>query len=304
MEKLSAEARFLVANVVGGLAVGDAIGNPLEFRQNITKAQVEAVKRAPLRISDDTQMTLFLMEQLSKGVRGPVAKASRRAYLRWYKTQVDPYDPGQGGLLGFHELFFSEAPGGTCLTACRAMVNGLRPLNASKGNGTVMRAAPFALMALTERWSIDAAMEAAMRDAEVTHCHPYAAHSSMFLVAFYWALHICGDATTAYADARARCRPFVSSSFLRDLQRVYERPDSFGGWVAEEALGMAIGFVAESTDYMAGVHRAAMIDGDSDTVASITGGLLGMLYGAPTLYCGKLVAKAPVIYAINQYCGG
>jgi len=53
-----------------------------------------------------------------------------------------------------------------------------------------------------------------------------------------------------------------------------------GGWVAEEALALAvhtlITFPGEPTDAL---RRAAFTDGDSDSIASICGALAGAAYG-------------------------
>jgi ADP-ribosylglycohydrolase len=57
-------------------------------------------------------------------------------------------------------------------------------------------------------------------------------------------------------------------------------PTRGGGWIAEEAVGMALYCVLRHpTDYVAAVRLGANISGDSDSVASITGGILGARLG-------------------------
>ena len=53
-----------------------------------------------------------------------------------------------------------------------------------------------------------------------------------------------------------------------------------GGWIAEEAVAMALYCALKHPDsYTAAVILSANIDGDSDTVACITGGILGARLG-------------------------
>jgi ADP-ribosylglycohydrolase len=51
------------------------------------------------------------------------------------------------------------------------------------------------------------------------------------------------------------------------------------GWVGEEALGIALYCALTARDFAAGVRMAVNHGGDSDTTGSLTGQLLGALYG-------------------------
>jgi ADP-ribosylglycohydrolase len=76
----------------------------------------------------------------------------------------------------------------------------------------------------------------------------------------------------------------LSDPVARSRQR-----EELGGWVAEEALALAVGAVAGATDYMDAIRAANYIGGDSDTVAGIAGGLAagtGML--PPPHLCAKI----------------
>jgi ADP-ribosylglycohydrolase len=57
-------------------------------------------------------------------------------------------------------------------------------------------------------------------------------------------------------------------------------PTRGGGWIAEEAVAMALYCVMRyPSDYVSAVRLAANISGDSDSVASIAGGILGARLG-------------------------
>ena len=51
------------------------------------------------------------------------------------------------------------------------------------------------------------------------------------------------------------------------------------GWVADEALAIALTCALASPDFETGVRAAVNHDGDSDSTASMAGNLLGALHG-------------------------
>jgi ADP-ribosylglycohydrolase len=55
------------------------------------------------------------------------------------------------------------------------------------------------------------------------------------------------------------------------------------GWVAEEALAIAIYCVLKADNFESGVVAAVNHDGDSDSTGSIAGNLLGCLYGVASI---------------------
>ncbi len=56
-----------------------------------------------------------------------------------------------------------------------------------------------------------------------------------------------------------------------------------GGWIAEEALGIAVYCALTARDFADGVIRAVNHGGDSDSTGSITGNILGALWGAEAI---------------------
>ena len=92
----------LFGNVIRGIALGDAWGNPNEFRRisELTKDNPqgpELPKR--LIITDDTQMTLFLADALDIARDGTVAEiqeAIMDAYLAYYHDPDNDYKRAPG----------------------------------------------------------------------------------------------------------------------------------------------------------------------------------------------------------------
>src|SRR3954453_1981192 len=122
----------------------------------------------PLRITDDTQMSLCTAEALLKGY---VAGGFQEAYLNWYSTQVSSAPVVTKYSLTDEPLLYSQrAPGNTCMQSLRALNrNGRRTRNDSKGNGTVMRCFP-----LVPFVSMDNLDELVSDCVYVTHDHIFA----------------------------------------------------------------------------------------------------------------------------------
>ncbi|MFF1868858.1 ADP-ribosylglycohydrolase family protein [Kitasatospora herbaricolor] len=215
-DQLAVHRSRVRGSMLGG-AVGDALGNPVEFlsldaiRAEYGAAGVTGLVPDPEgvtgRVTDDTQMTLFTAEGLLLGyARSKEADGSggdgtalvREAYLRWLDTQdhaapppADAAGHRHGWLREERWLYARRAPGNACLSGLRSThvpLRGGRPDGApgpvnphSKGCGTVMRSAPFGLTGLAP----EAAFELAAACAQITHGHPtgyYAAGAFAALV--------------------------------------------------------------------------------------------------------------------------
>ena len=194
--------RFLGC-LLGG-AVGDALGYPVEFlcedtiREKYGAAGIQTLAQAgrPALISDDTQMTLFAANAIVYTSRqgGSLRENLWKAYREWLGTQGDTSrmdDPDHPSMWVYREprMHARRAPGNSCLSAIRYSPHGgamAKPVNNSKGCGTVMRAAPFGLASRT----YDGAEEMAAADAALTHGHPLAWSSSELLAKLIsWVVH-------------------------------------------------------------------------------------------------------------------
>lgn len=293
----------LIHDLFYGVAIGDAIGNPLEF-VHPTPEMYESASTRPLLISDDTQLTCFLAEELA--INGLDADFTE-AHIRWFKTQIEREVPRQAeGLLKFVELYEREAPGNTCLSACASLMAGHPVNNDSKGNGTVMRCMPIALYGHLKEWSIEVMIQMARKDAETTHKHPYAAMSSAWLVAFYALLLTKTDMVTAAKQALqlAKTDEIVSNLILGALNPKIFQQETFelSGWVAEEAIALALGCAFHSAKFEEGIKKAVMINGDSDSVGAITGAML-VARGErpPQKWIDLIVANEPIDYVIKLF---
>jgi len=268
-------------------------------------------------ISDDTQMTLFTLEGLVRartalrlGVPvNPLAEV-QHAYQRWLHTQDVPWPQAAGAFLRDHpepdgwlvtvpELFALRAPGKTCMGALKHFAAGHPPgsptnrLNNSKGCGGVMRAAPFALWGEDPRVVFRFATDAAA----ITHGHPsgfLAAGALAFLVHQLLRdvpLPEAVDAVLAElggwpgheetVDAMHRALAVAGQG----VPTPEEVEQELGlGWVAEEALAMAVcAALVAGDDFELAMQVSINHSGDSDSVAAICGNLLGAQWGTQVL---------------------
>ncbi len=293
-------------------AIGDALGAAVEFdtlssiRARFGPAGLTDFAEAYGRlgaITDDTQMTLFTAEglirahvrQVERGISDPVS-VLHHAYLRWLLTQglrpsaavaVDPSWP-DGWLIGDQRLFSTRAPGATCLSALRAAnALGEPARNDSKGCGTVMRVAPIGLLL-----GADAAFDVGVESSALTHGHP-----TGFLAGGAFALilhHLLVGASLADAVEATRAvvvtRPHADET-VRAIDAAVARARSDvppspavveslgGGWIAEEALAIALYCAWVARSFEEGVLLAVNHSGDSDSTASMAGQILGLQLG-------------------------
>lgn len=303
--------------MLGG-AIGDALGAPVEFmslteiRERFGPAGIVDFTTAfdkPGTITDDTQMTLFtadglLRAQVKKALEGSatIATVVAHAYQRWLATQGNPAPlvdkaGDQGWLIEQRELHVARVPGHTCLAALRAMpVLGARARNDSKGCGGVMRSAPIGLFCAREPGTSDAraarrAFDLGCELSALTHGHPtgqVAAGAFAAIVALLardWELDEAIEETQPMVARRplgAETQRAIESAMAlaRRGEASAERIAKLGeGWVAEEALAIALYAALATPDFTSGVLLAVNHDGDSDSTGAMAGNLLGAWRG-------------------------
>lgn len=299
-------------------AVGDALGAEVEFdtlaaiRRRLGPDGVTGYDGGRGRITDDTQMALFTTEGLlrARGASDSERIASvRRALLRWLSTQGEPLpadavDVADGWLVAQSSLHRRAAPGNTCLSALR---NGGRgtldaPINDSKGCGGVMRAAPCGLVGAHDPFTLG------VDTAALTHGHPSGSLASGVLAATVAGvvdrdLSLLG----ALAEPLARLaeQPPRSDEVVQAVRAALAAAaagehgagalERLGaGWVAEEALAMALWCAVVEPDPAAALLLAVNHSGDSDSTAAIAGNLVGALHGpgvVPAAWLDGLVER-------------
>lgn len=266
-------------------------------------------------ITDDTQMTLFTAEGLLQGwLEGCrdgstcLVAATRRAYLRWLLTQEGDEEalnaacaPGAadgGWLLQHRELRSRRGPGATCLAALRETRDSGAPVvNDRKGCGGLMRVAPAGLFFWRPDQAISfrPAFELGADLAGITHGHPTGRLSAGALAVLVLALVDGASLDQALAIAKGLLRQYPEHE---ETLRAMEHAETLArcripraqalatlgqGWVAEEALAIALYCALSARVFEDGVVLAVNHDGDSDSTGAIAGQLLGALHGVDAI---------------------
>ena len=297
--------------LLGG-AVGDALGAPVEFMD------IEAIKArfgpAGIRdfvpaygrigaVTDDTQMTLFTAEGMLRASVQLAAKGIchapsvvHHAYMRWLKTQggVAPgFDSTivlDGWLIGTQALWSRRAPGNTCLSALHnSKALGKPAMNNSKGCGGLMRAAPAGIVANRQN-----AFELGTEIAALTHGHPSGHLSAGFLSLLIEEI-VAG--ASLRDSIRTANRSLIAQPGHEEVLKAVDKaealvtpvtgeavPAALGqGWVAEEALAIALHCALVAPNFEEAVVLAVNHSGDSDSTGAITGNICGALYGTGSI---------------------
>ena len=279
-----------------GLALGDALGAPVEFlkldeiRDEYGPDGIAGLE--PWRefragsFTDDTQMSLATARgcvdaylALRHGDVWRPAQAVYRRYLAWLRTQDNPYT--------------NRAPGATCLWALRSGRMGTweAPFNNRKGCGGVMRVAPAGLA-----FPPGQAFRYGAEFAAITHGHP-SGYLSAGVLAEVVALLLEGQDLPHCVDASVKslkrwqgheetlAKVEQARGLATDAVAPHEAIPSLGeGWVGEEALAIALYCsLYLQRDWEAAVLAAVNHSGDSDSTGSITGAILGALHGSDAL---------------------
>lgn len=290
-----------------GLAVGDALGYPHEFRR-VAQVQAElgpdgitdfvalqdprfsrpfiiGKLHPPGTFTDDTQMSLALAEALIEAPTGDVERLMpviARHFVAWYFSADNNRSPGQ-------------ATG----TGCQALRSGTPWREAgvadSKGCGANMRVAPIGLF----YEDLDLVAQVARAQAVLTHRHDAAiagAAAAALLVALALrdtppaqmhaeVMRRCGGRSADFDAVFGRVPAVIDADPARVLVARGATPVALGeGWVAEEAVAAAFYcFWRFPDDYRAAVLLAANTDGDSDSLACIAGGISGARLGIASI---------------------
>lgn len=288
---LTRQSRF--AGAVLGAAIGDAMGHPTEFigsfsairerygPEGVTKFELyrERDGRRFAPYTDDTQMAeIVLRTLLEGGTLDETMTRMARGFIEWSSNP-------QGG---------HRAPGNACLAGCRALKQGAHWSEAggptAGGCGSVMRAYPFGLVLADD---LDRAEEWAVAHSKLTHRDPIALAASaamavgmarimlgeelnrvvseMVAAACRYSARTAAMMATAIEEARTGIKPEIT------LQRLQ-------AWAAHEAIAAAVYiFIRHPDDPRAAILEGANTPGDSDSIATLAGALVGCRCGIDAL---------------------
>lgn len=295
----SANAQSKFRGCLLGVAVGDALGAPVEFMsigEIFEEFGDEGIREMhewgmfpPGSFTDDTQMTIAtargILDAHEAGHaqnKDEVRRLVHARYMDWYATQSQPSE--------------IRGPGNTCLSALGSGRTGTTEskINNSKGCGGVMRVAPAGLA-----YPPGLAFEIAAELAAITHGHPSGYLSSGLLAEALSHIVRGMDVRVAFYAAIPRLKKYAGCEetliAVDNAMKLAQKgappaeaiPSLGEGWVGEEALAIAVYCalftLAEAREpvstFKSCAAYAANHTGDSDSTASIACGILGAHFG-------------------------
>ncbi len=261
-----------------GLAVGDALGAPLEFMHAREIAERFGTVRTmlgggwlnlePGETTDDTQMMLCLAESLAqRGTFDPDDVVAK--FLIWYDTH--PKDMGNT-TQAVLTLIKNEANWRSAARKAHNLLEGK-----SAGNGSLMRVAPIGLLYHRNEERL---IEASFTSSRLTHWDDLAAESCVaFNLILADLLHGFGpdEAVQNVADKMLPRNEEITQILEMVPDKDFEEL-SPSGFVLD-TLEAALWHLLHGDTFENTLIRAVNMGGDADTIGAVTGALAGAYFG-------------------------
>jgi ADP-ribosyl-[dinitrogen reductase] hydrolase len=268
-----------------GLACGDALGRPVEFKSAATiEAQHGTVEtmlgdgshRKPAgTITDDTELALRIARSLVTCGEFDGEDVAER-FVDWYET--GPFDIG---LMTRDSL--GRLQRGEPWNQAGQAVWESRPEGSNAGNGSVMRCAPYALAFADDPQGLGQVSE---QSSAITHADPRCKRGCAILNLTIAALLRAEDEPlqraldTTYPEQSDAPEVLTAVENLPDGVSAAEINN--GGYVVD-ALQAGLYYALDAPSAKDAIVRAVNAGGDADTVGAITGAVAGARFGADGL---------------------
>nr|WP_245320898.1 ADP-ribosylglycohydrolase family protein [Methanofollis sp. W23] len=283
------------AGCLVGLAVGDALGAPLEGMlppeipvTGMRGGGVHHMVRG--EVTDDTFQAIGLVESLIS-CRGYAPADFMGRLVRAYEEAPEFYGPTS-------RTVFALVREGCALEEAAAVAHIIN--GGSRTNGSVMRAPPLGVY-----YPPRAVREVSRACSALTHYDPVAGECSAFVNQMI--SEMCRGVTKgrAFVHALARC----------EHPEVAERLGDFRRWPLDSSLDAVLATHAAVTVFMDSdtfeqtLVRAVNLGGDADTVGAIAGALAGAGYGFSSIphrwlvglrHTGRLLALSRGLCAVAR----
>ena len=276
-------------NGIIGLAIGDALGVPAEFKSR------EVLKKFPIITmigngsyyvpagtwSDDTSMTLATIDSIINKEDINVNDIANR-FLDWFRNAKytatnEVFDIGRTTLqaLAKYELKLTGA------NSCG------EDNEFSNGNGSIMRILPIAYYIYYKNITDNQKIYNIVKQvSSITHAHEISILGCYIYVRYAVELLNGKDKVEAYKNIQKLDYCMFSNTTIDkysrilkcNIQKVNEDSISSSGYVIS-TLETTMWLFLNSDDYNTTILKAVNLGDDTDTIGACTGGLLGMYYG-------------------------
>lgn len=294
--------------VLYGVACGDALGAPFEFWPSyLMSTRCPPDFGSPQRMlgscTDDTGMTLAVARGLLEGGPDRLEECVGRAFIYWLSGS--PRGVGFACATSIQNarahLEHPQASwdNASCAHVWReaAKIAEIQAGHTTDGNGALMRCSFCGLYAK----SMSQAMELAMRQAELTHTGAAQKDACAWYAATIWALSRSSDPWATWSQRRACLSPWFApvgypadpdGTAISTMRAVVHMVDA----AQEIDQKHTCAWLNSPRSITRNILEATvMLGGDTDTVASLVGGLLGAIYGVDAIPRGWRHALDPSI---------
>ena len=319
----------LMRAIIYGVAVGDALGFPVQFLdRNVTtrypvvdmgtiKNPQGDLKRVEDNLygiwSDDTSLTLCLTESLAKGFNLRDQAERMRAWLDegYFSAREKAFDIGRQTRIGLGEVR-KILKAGEYEKLGHLIENSSETAN---GNGALMRILPL----LTQTYHLDIMqqLELITQTSALTHPHMRSVLCCLFYLRYAERLLDKEDKLLALGKTQKELRMLMASLVTDEQDRKelyqlcycnigtlsidrkdYNEPNYLrsSGYVVH-SLEAALWCIVNSNSYEETILTAVRLGFDTDTIAAISGGLAAIIYGYDSIPANWLKAlKKPELF--------
>jgi poly(ADP-ribose) glycohydrolase ARH3 len=269
-----------------GLAVGDALGGPYEgltstdifFQFGTIDAIIHNPSGDTLYFTDDTEMMIGVAETLIDC--GSIDEA------RLCRAFVENYHVERAYGQGARKVLDAMAQGKNWRKIAETLFPG-----GSFGNGAAMRVAPIGLLFRDQPETL---WEQARLSALPTHTHPLGIEGAQLLAAAI--AHVSKATTFSRREFYREMQAFATTEEFRwhlDIAAQLKPGDSVAGLgstlLAHRSVVTAMAcFAASPGDFDLAVGRAIGLGDDTDTLAAMTGALVGTFAGIAAIPAARV----------------
>jgi ADP-ribosyl-[dinitrogen reductase] hydrolase len=271
-----------------GVAIGDALGVPVEFRDRssilknpVTEMRGYGTYNVPAGIwSDDSSLTFCLAEALTKEFDLKVVGENFVKWLRhnYWTAHGVVFDVGITTRAAINRIAAGTAP---------ALAGGSH--EDENGNGSLMRILP--LVFYMKDKSMDERFQLTKLVSSMTHAHIRSVVACFYYLEFARLLLNKVDKFSIYSQLKTDIPEYLQSLSInpKEISRfdrlvksdLYElsEDDIYSSGYVLHTLQASIWCLLTTNTYKDAVLKAVNLGDDTDTTGAVTGGLAGLLYG-------------------------
>lgn len=282
------ESNNSIKSALFGVAIGDALGVPVEFKSRETirqKPVTDMIGYGTYNVpagtfSDDSSLTFCLAEALTKefNLNNVGKNFVKWCYYNYWTARGSVFDIGIATRGAISRLKKGEQPdlaGGFEID--------------SNGNGSLMRILPL-LFYITDR-PISERYGIAKQVSSITHGHIRSVIACFYYLEFARQIILGIDKYTIYENLKTEVSDHLISISINpaeielyhrllreDIFNLSEDEISSSGYVLH-TLEASIWCLLTTNNYKEATLKAVNLGEDTDTTGAVTGGLAGLLYG-------------------------